>query len=72
MKLGRRVTNHFGAQVLHGQSDVVGGDGEEALQFRISMQVTPVGLQEGFQSAVAHVLHDQKAWLCTKRNTQTH
>lgn len=45
--------------MLHGQSNVVGGDGEEALQIRIRAQVGTVGLQEGPQCAVAHVLHDQ-------------
>lgn len=38
---------------------MVGGDGEEALQLRVCAQVGPVGLQEGPQSAVTHVLHDQ-------------
>lgn len=51
--------HHFRSEVLHRQGDVVGGDGEEPLQLRFCAQVGPVGLQEGPQSAVAHVLHDQ-------------
>lgn len=51
--------HHFGSEVLHRQSNVVGGNGEEALQLWIGAQVGPVGLQEGPQCAVAHVLHDQ-------------
>lgn len=57
---------HFGVQMLHGQSDVVGDDGEEALQLRVCTQVAPVGLQEGPQSARAHILHDQNIGLCTQ------
>ena len=55
--------------MLHGQSDVVGGDGEEARQLGVCAQVDPVGLQEGPQSAVAHILHDQNVRLCTKQHT---
>lgn len=54
--------------MLHGQSDVVGGDGEEALQLWVRTQVGPVGLQEGPQSAIAHILHDQNVRLCTNQN----
>lgn len=68
MQLGTSSSfHHFGAQVLHGQSDVVGGDGEEALQLGVRAQVDPVGLQEGPQSAVAHVLHDENVRLCAER-----
>lgn len=55
--------------MLHRQSDVVGGDGEEALQLWIAAQVGPVGLQEGLQGAVAHVLHDQDVRFCTHTHT---
>lgn len=58
--------HHFGSEVLHRQSDVVGGDGQEALQFGVNAQVGPVGLQEGPQGAVAHVLHDQDVRFYTR------
>lgn len=58
--------HHFRSEVLHRQGDVVGGDGEEALQLGVCAQVGPVGLQEGPQSAVAHVLHDQDVRFCTQ------
>lgn len=45
---------------------MVRGNGEEALQLRVSTQVGSVGLQEGPQSAVAHILHDQNVGLCTE------
>lgn len=57
---------HLGAQVLHGQSDVVGGDSEQTLQLSISTQVDSVGLQESPQRTVAHKLHDQDVRLCTE------
>lgn len=63
--------HHFGSEVLHRQSDVVGGDGEEALQLRIAAQVGPVGLQEGPECPVAHVLHDQDVRFYTHTHTQT-
>ncbi|TNN63667.1 hypothetical protein EYF80_026085 [Liparis tanakae] len=47
-------------RVLHGQSDVIGGNGEQALQLGVGTQADPVALQEGLQGATAHVLHDQK------------
>lgn len=53
--------------MLHSQSNVVGGNGEEALQLRVCTQVGSVGLQEGFQSAVAHILHDENVGLCIRR-----
>lgn len=52
--------------MLHGQGDVVGGDGEEVLQLGVCTQVASVGLQEGPQSTAAHVLHDQNIRLCTE------
>lgn len=55
---------HFGAQVLHGQSNVVGGNGEEALQLRVGTKVASVSLQEGPQSAIAHILHNQNVRFC--------
>lgn len=55
--------------MLHGQSDVIGGDGEEALQLRVCTQVDSVGLQESPQSATAHILHDENVRLCVKQNT---
>ncbi len=51
--------------MLHGQSNVVGGDGEEALQLGVCTQLGFVGLQKGPQSAVAHIFHDQNVRLCT-------
>lgn len=64
--------HHFGSEVLHRQSDVVGGDGQEALQLGVNAQVGPVGLQEGPQSAVAHILHDQDVRLCTHGRWRLH
>lgn len=63
--------HHFGCEVLHRHSNVVGGYGEEALQLWIAAQVGPVGLQEGPQGAVAHVLHDQDVRFCTHTHTPT-
>jgi len=56
--------------VLHGQSDVIGGNGEQALQLGVRTQADPVALQEGLQGATAHVLHDQKVRLCTAQNIE--
>ena len=56
--------------MLQSQSDVVGGDGEEALQLRVCTEVDSVGLQEGPQSAIAHILHDQNVGLCTDENME--
>lgn len=53
--------------MLQSQGDVVGGDGEEALQLRVCIQVGFVGLQEGPQGATAHVLHDEDVGLCVMR-----
>lgn len=64
--------HRFGSEVLHRQSDVVGGDGQEALQFGVNAQVGPVGLQEGPQSAVAHVLHDQDVRFYTHGRWRLH
>lgn len=58
--------------MLHRQSDVVGGDGQEALQFGVNGQVGPVGLQEGPQSAIAHVLHDQDVRFYTHGRWRLH
>lgn len=53
--------------MLQSQGDVVGGDGEEALQLWVCIQVGSVGLQEGPQGATAHVLHDEDVRLCMMR-----
>lgn len=53
--------------MLQSQGDVVGGDGEEALQLWVSIQVGSVGLQEGPQGATAHILHDEDVRLCMMR-----
>lgn len=57
--------------MLQSQGDVVGGDGEEALQLRVCIQVGSVGLQEGPQGARTHVLHDEDVRLCVMRG-RTH
>lgn len=51
--------------MLHSQGNVVGGDGEEALQLRVWDQVSPLGLQEGPQGATADVFHDENVRLCS-------
>lgn len=53
--------------MLQSQGDVVGGDGEEALQLWVCIQVGSVGLQEGPQGATAHVLHDEDVRLYMMR-----
>lgn len=55
--------------MFHGQSDVIGGDGEKVLDLRVSTQLVMMCLHKAAQGPVTHKLHDQQEGLC-KYNQQ--
>lgn len=50
--------------MLHGQSDVIGGKNEKAMDVRVGAQLLLMCLHKAAQSPVTHKLHDQHEGLC--------